>query len=562
MKAAYGIRRFAQPSQDGRIAPIPLNPSDGHYVETILTDSLCVSFVGRHPGEFEDSLLTSGEWTVGIVGKLFHPSSSSQSDLLTRILAEHQAGKTSLIEEAFGEFVVVIIDRSSSSVTLLSDILSIRPVFHYEDSEQAVFGTDAWALVSAGLVPKSLDLDALSAWLLFDHVIGDRSIIEDLSRLPPASRLKLSAEGAEQESYKKFVIDRRSISDEQLVDQVYSSIHESCVALVDREKKLNCFVSGGYDSRYLLCDLHSSGADLHAFTVRYDSAEEDAAGAVLSALDIDGSAISVPGSVFDLHESNPFYFSPWGFPAWKFVTEVPVRKFTLRDTLVDGLMGEELVRGYDYEQEISAAIDQFGIGEGMLHSYTFVEPHAFRPGLARQIRNRVITQIEDYFRALPDDLSKTAFQWLLFNRKSTCHTTNHLHNQKVVETTHPFVNPSLIDLRLQTSEVHFDNKLYQELFSRYFPRVADIPHSSAYQQRYSAIARLSWQMWRNLPRLAAYLLDGQNKEAFRRGFVSARLASYGAGQGRQFYIVRQLWIVAMLSQRLDDQDMSIPWKEI
>ena len=562
MKAVFGVRHsIAQLDLHGR-SFFSLEVSGDERVETISTNHLSISFVARNQSEVDDSLFASGDWVIGVVGKIFHGDYPHQPTLLAKLLAEFRKGESILLRESFGEFVLVIVDKAQNDVTILSDVLSIRPVFYHISEEQFVFGTDIWQLVSDDLVPRKLNLNALCSWFLLDHVIGNESLIEDLNRLAPASSVRVSHKGVTSEEYREFRVDRKRPKKADLLDSIESAVDDSCRMIAAREDRLNCFLSGGYDSRYLLCEFDKLGSRQHAYTVLFDSGEKLASRAVLDALGLDGVAVDVPGSMLDLHDGDPFYFAPWGFPAWKFVTEVPVRRFNLNDTLVDGLMGDELIRGYEYEVQVRSSIDQFGIGEGMLRNYIFSAPFVFQNRLAKRIQNRVKNQIEDYFEGKNDSIEKIAFQWLLFNRKSTCHTTNHIYNQKHAETVHPFVSSNLIDLRLRTDNNVFDSMLYKELFNRRFPAVAGIPHSTDLQVKGKDDHRFSWSLWRQLLPVISQVFRSTPDHVLDRRFIAPRLCAYGLGSANKLYLARQLWIFTKLSKRLEEEGIEVPWNEI
>lgn len=563
MKSVFGIRcstpRSASEISSSQAA---FSGVSGDLIEAVSTERLSISFVARSQAEVDESYLVSGLRVIAVIGKIFHKRFPNQIDLLAAILNEISNGKKDLVAESFGEFVLVYVDQEGDELTLVSDVLSIRPIFCYENDGDFLFGSDAWQVLRLGWLPRELNLDALCAWILFDHVIGNQSIIAGLDRLPPASSVFVADNGVHHSSYRDFHIGRQHSQRGELIDKVGSAVSNTCELIVAREGRLNCFLSGGYDSRYLLCVLNELGSKVQPYTVRYDSAEADASQAVLDAIRMNGVAVDVPHSVLDLHDDNPFYFAPWGFPAWKFVTEVPVRRFGLQDTLVDGLMGDELIRGYDYEDTVNELIAKHGVGEGMLRSYTFTEPHAFDSNLAGRIRARVSAQVESYFDGKDERDEKNAFQWLLSNRKSTCHTTNHMYNHEILETVHPFVSPDLIQLRLEHDDSMFDTALYQGLFAARFAPVSHVPHSAMFRERYSGINRFSWNIWRQLPAVFRLLMRSEDARAFRRRFVSPRLGAYGAGMTNQLYLARQLWTIAMLCKRLEQQEILIPWDEI
>jgi hypothetical protein len=117
-------------------------------------------------------------------------------------------------------------------------------------------------------------------------------------------------------------------------------------------------------------------------------------------------------------------------------------------------------------------------------------------------------------------------------------------------------------LRLKHDNRLFDTDLYKRLFSQRFKSVSNIPHSTQLRERYSGIYRFSWNIWRRLPTIVDDLIRGENAEAFRTSFLVPRIGAYGAGMANQLYLIRQLWTITMLGQRLARQEISIPWGEI
>ena len=114
MKAVFGIRHFSSPSEPLGALPIPLQVSEKDCVETVVSEALSISFVARSREELADCLLATGDWVIGVVGKIYHRDYPHQPDLLAQLLTEHRDSRFDLLVDCFGEFVLVVIDKQKS----------------------------------------------------------------------------------------------------------------------------------------------------------------------------------------------------------------------------------------------------------------------------------------------------------------------------------------------------------------------------------------------------------------------------------------------------------------
>jgi hypothetical protein len=186
---------------------------------------------------------------------------------------------------------------------------------------------------------------------------------------------------------------------------------------------------------------------------------------------------------------------------------------------------------------------------------------AFSPALARRIWERAKAQTTSLLKAMDGSDERMATLWLLQNRKANWINNNHQQYLETTETFHPFYSRELIERHL--GGARFTWALYEQLFERFYPEVADIRHSRHIPQTFHATHRWSWFHWRSAPGLISDMLLGDwARKAIHRGRVAPRVASYLAGVSRWAYLVRYLYQVAVLMRRLESSGVEVDWKAL
>ena len=375
--------------------------------------------------------------------------------------------------------------------------------------------------------------------------------------------MKLSRGKRDYHTYARFPWHHEDISQQEAIAGIDDIVTRACQRMCAGDEPCGCFLSGGFDSRYLLCVLTRLGLHGDTYTVHADSAEEDIAEEVLAALGLSAQVIRGDRALYDLYDA-PFHFGPWGFPMGKFYTMLPVERFNLRHTLVDGLLGDDLIRGYDYETTVERLTREHeSPDEAIFRAHRQMEPALlFTAGLSKRIRRRAVSQVTRFRDQLEGSEQRKAYLWVLMNRKCNYHSNNHLQYLDYTDTVHPFYTKELIDFRLVHPNRLFTMGLYRALFERYYPEVSAIPHSSDVGARYSALEKFSYFFWRKAAAIAHEVMRGMGGEILRTGRLLPRVAAYSVGFGREQYIMRHLWPLTMLMGRLRERGMSVNWEEV
>jgi asparagine synthase (glutamine-hydrolysing) len=120
---------------------------------------------------------------------------SSQSDTEILVHAWEEWGEDCL-SELRGMFAFALLDlRKRFAIApllfLARDPLGIKPLYYTQTPEGFAFASEVRALLAAGMAPRQLSQDALTAYLLFGSVSEPVTLVEGVFSLPPGHRMLL-----------------------------------------------------------------------------------------------------------------------------------------------------------------------------------------------------------------------------------------------------------------------------------------------------------------------------------------------------------------------------------
>ena len=164
--------------------------------------------------------------------------------------------------ELLGTFAAIVDEPQDGRITMVSDILGIRPMFVGRRDGRYVFGSDVWALHQAGASGGDCNYDAVSTWLAYGYNCTDGSLFSDLRRLAPGAATVLQDGRMEEIPYATLEVGDRIASVEQAAGDLHDIVAADVRILIAGQKDITVALSGGFDSRYLLALCVSAGADL------------------------------------------------------------------------------------------------------------------------------------------------------------------------------------------------------------------------------------------------------------------------------------------------------------
>lgn len=226
-------------------------------------------------------------WFIVLEGMIYNIDDVSIRQRLSEIAQELQAEGhsrrliTDLMQDADGEFVVVIYNKSSNELCAFNDSLGRLPFFYYRDGGLLAVSREIKFLYPF-IDQLEFDRTGIMEYLLYGFELGGRTLIRGIERLLPASvihsRQAPRSVSIEQVLPLSFVADgvqdRTTTSQEQIQDLKRSFIG----GLQSRVERLGSktpliSLSGGLDSRATLAGLTACGVSPKGIT--YDASPDD-----------------------------------------------------------------------------------------------------------------------------------------------------------------------------------------------------------------------------------------------------------------------------------------------
>jgi asparagine synthase (glutamine-hydrolysing) len=180
-------------------------------------------------------------------------------DRKTQARALHKVMATrdyKMLESGRGEFCAVYYDEKSHALSLISDKLTIRPLYYYVTAKFVAFSSALWVLEQFPLVPKVMDFRGVTETLYLGFPLGERTVYSGIRLLKASEVLEIRQERIDSSLYWRW--DRLGLADEP-EDLVLTKVYENFLAAVRlRAGSLEsaiAFLSGGLDSRCVVASL-------------------------------------------------------------------------------------------------------------------------------------------------------------------------------------------------------------------------------------------------------------------------------------------------------------------
>lgn len=189
-------------------------------------------------------------------------------------------GDWDLLARARGVFCAAHYNPATGALSLVADKLCVRPLYYWADARYVVFATSLRALESVELVPKELDVRAVSEIVGVGAPFGARTPYAGVSMLGAAEVIRFKGLETARSSYWRWEeIGPSSRPEEELVRDAYELFTEAVALRARRDTQSFAFLSGGLDSRCVVGALAALGVRLHTFNFSPRGSQDQVFGA-------------------------------------------------------------------------------------------------------------------------------------------------------------------------------------------------------------------------------------------------------------------------------------------
>lgn len=168
----------------------------------------------------------------------------------------------------------------SGGLALVADKLCVRPLYYWAGEEYVVFSTALRVLEGLELVPKELDVRAVSEMVGLGVPLGTRTPYAGVALLRAGEVLRFDGRSSSARRYWSWDDIRPSARDENdLAREAYAQFTAAVARRARRDKTTFAFLSGGLDSRCVVAALAWHGLHVHTFNFSPDKSQDQIFGA-------------------------------------------------------------------------------------------------------------------------------------------------------------------------------------------------------------------------------------------------------------------------------------------
>ena len=247
-----------------RLAIIDLS---SHSNQPFIDDELQLALV------FNGVIYNYRELRQELTGKGYH--FTSDGDTETIIKAYHCWGEQCM-QHFIGMFAFAIWDRRDRSLFLARDRLGIKPLYYTDANGVFRFSSNTDGLLAAGDVDTRIDKIALHYQFTLHGVVpAPHTILQGIRKLPPATWMKIEANGKRSESvYWKLNATRgnQTFSREEWNEQIHKKLLLSVKRrMLASDVPVGVLLSGGLDSSLIVGLLAELGQEnLRTFSIGFE----------------------------------------------------------------------------------------------------------------------------------------------------------------------------------------------------------------------------------------------------------------------------------------------------
>ncbi len=186
-----------------------------------------------------------------------------QARCLANLLERHGPA---LIEQLRGTFALAVVDTARRAVHLASSRFGLAPVYYALAGDRFLWASKVRSLLQDPTVPQRLDAAAVAQLLSCEYVLDDRTLIEAVRVLPPATVLTYHEGVIRLHAYWRPVYAPRPMTATEAAERFGDSLSQAVNRVMDLGVPVGVPLSGGLDSRTIAASIAPAHRPFDAFS--------------------------------------------------------------------------------------------------------------------------------------------------------------------------------------------------------------------------------------------------------------------------------------------------------
>jgi asparagine synthase (glutamine-hydrolysing) len=253
-----------------------------------------------HSGRSEHvAIHVEDEVVVTLAGTLEPDPNGEATTDLARVAAAWRRWGVDFPGHLHGEYVAAILERRTGRLHLVRDPSGLHPLYWARSAGSVAFASDLAPLLEVPWVSRELARENLAEYLSFRVVHPPRTLLRDVSVLPPGWRLRFDAEGVRtaRAFTQRYAAPGTPVPREaDVLPELTSAIERAVRRRISGEEPVGIYLSGGVGSAAVTAAARAASRSLSTFTVTFSeepTPESPFAGRIASLLGMEHRTVVV-----------------------------------------------------------------------------------------------------------------------------------------------------------------------------------------------------------------------------------------------------------------------------
>jgi asparagine synthase (glutamine-hydrolysing) len=257
-----------------------------YYKEEILFKEHPYLILSTKYPEYPVKILDNNNFWVCIEGKIYGKRESVLDNELNEVtsyifsnvltIGKNKKFIKDWLLESDGDFVLYALNKKNKDFFVMNDVLGRLPLYYYvKDRAELIASREiqfiSYLIHNTHQNGNKFDMMGIAQFLLFSHTMGRRTLLNNVSRLEPASVLIVRDHNSKIETHNLHVFnfENKLYANESVKQNVQGLVPlflEACKNRADQNATNLISLSGGLDSRAIAASLHKNNIHFYAVT--------------------------------------------------------------------------------------------------------------------------------------------------------------------------------------------------------------------------------------------------------------------------------------------------------
>lgn len=364
LAAILHIDESNSPGIDRMLAAQALRGSSGHRILDVLSGRMGFTSTGT-PAQRPLFFRSDCGNLLLVSGTPFVQGSEDLDQMLRRACLNETRDAASILSSLEGAFAALFWDQRARRLTVVTDILGLQPIYIAAKDGAILLATELKG-IAAGLGKVEMDPAGWGAFLSMGHTLGETAMLASVRRVPAASIITWDAGSHTSEERRYWRWPENGCVAPPDTGALVAALTREVAAIARHHVPGTVLLSGGFDSRLILCILRRLGLRPSALAVSHPGERLDADGRFASGI---AAALNVP---LEFRTPTPGFYGTRAYLDYLAMNEVANPSLNLFIASVSQFIRPELG----------------AVWEGVAPGYTLAFPRIPKPTLECYVAHR------------------------------------------------------------------------------------------------------------------------------------------------------------------------------